>query len=592
MFRLILSFITIAFLQSALFAQAPTSFSDNRAAFDTELEAFMSSSRNQKQIDTYKAFNKQFESSNFSDDDFKKILATSNKMLSLKMNASTYFQPYLKALTALKTFPQPEGTFSSYDKIVNSIIDNAKNRKFKPFSQYLKFSVSFLESDYLKFAKSGLSWSANSERFNLKMEEGDPVVEFENLDLIAFRKKDSIKIQKTKGIYYPLKKSWKGEGGKVKWSRSSSTPSPVYCELSKYEIDATKPFFKAKDAVLTYPELFPGEKIVGTLEDKVTAKVGKKEISYPRFESRDSVLQISEIGKGISYVGGFRLHGTTVYGFGTGDDKAHIEIVNRGNNQIFRADADLFVIKKGERLSAESVDCSIYFDQDSIYHPSVNIKLEVVEELMSLTRGKRGNDRNPFYDSYHKINIDVNSIKWNLANDSIYIGGKSVGFTSSNKEVTFESFNYFQETDYERLQNIATTNPLTVIRGMADQQGSKFLNANSLATKFNSRFDASSIQSLLFDLVSKGFVNYDSERQEVEVKEKVFHYTNASMKKVDYDILKILSSTEETNAVMDLKSKNIISDGVGAIEFSQSQKVAVKPFKKQIVVICSNRSRR
>jgi len=584
MFRLILTFITIACFQSAIFAQTPTSFSEDRATFIQELETFMSSSRSQKLIEAFENFEEQFGSAAFSDDDFKKMLATSNKMLSLKMNASTYFSQYLQALTALKAMPQPDGTFGSYDIVLNSIIDKTENRKFKPFSQFLKFSVSFFESKYLKYGKSGLSWAANTERFKLEMDDKAPIVAFENLDLIAFRKKDSISIQKTKGIYYPLTKTWKGDGGNVKWNRPSSMPYEVFCELKSYEIDATKPFYKAENAILTYPELFPGKKVVGTLEDKVTAKTGGKEVSYPRFESRDSVLKINEIGKGISYQGGFRLQGTTVYGFGTGDGKAHIEIVNRGNIQIFRADADLFVIKKGEKLSAEGVDCSIYFDQDSIYHPSVNIKLKVLEESMSLTRGKRGNDRNPFYDSYHKINIDVNSIRWELAKDSIYIGGKSVGFTSANKDVTYESFNFFQEADYERLQNIATTNPLTIIRGMADQQGSKFLNANSLATKFNSRFDVSSIQSLLFDLVSKGFVNYDSERQEVEVKEKVFHYTNASMKKVDYDILKILSSTDKTNAVMDLKSKNIITDGVAAIEFSQSQKVAVKPFKKQMVV--------
>ncbi len=584
MFRLILSIITIVLFQSAISAQTPTSFSEDRATFQEELKLFMSSSKNQKQIDVFEAFEEQFESSTFTDDDFKKVLVTSNKMLKLKMNASSYFKPYLTTLTAIRKNPQPDGTFESYDKILNSIIDNIENRKFKPFTAYLKFSMTFFDGKYLKFAKSGLNWAADSERFKLTMVENEPVVSFENLDLIAFRKSDSIVIQKTKGIYNPIQKTWKGEGGTVKWNRPSSEPAPVYCELMEYEIDAVKPFFKAENAELTYPELFPGKKIIGTLEDKVTVKAGGKEISYPRFESRDSVLEIKEIGAGISYRGGFRLQGSTVYGFGTGDEKAHIEIVNRGETKIFRGDADLFVIKKGERLSAEGVDCSIYFDQDSIYHPSVNVKFDITEESMALTRGKRGNDRNPFYDSYHKINIDVNSIRWAVPKDSIYIGGKSVSFTSSNRDVTFESFNFFQESDYERLQNIASTNPLTVIRGMSDQEGSKFLNAHSLATRFNSRFDASSIQSLLFDLVSKGFVNYDSERQEVEVKEKVFHYTNASMEKVDYDILKILSSTEKTNAVMDLKSKNIITDGVGAVEFSQSQKVAVKPFAKQMVV--------
>src|SRR5690606_10222230 len=99
----------------------------------------------------------------------------------------------------------------------------------------------------------------------------------------------------------------------------------------------------------------------------------------------------------------------------------------------------------------------------------------------------------------------------------------------------------------------------------------------------NPRFDVTSIQSLLYDLVAKGFVNYDSDNQIVEVKDKVFHYANAAQGKVDYDVLKIVSSVDSTNAVMSLKDNTIAANGVASIQYSAKQRVAVRPLFQQVI---------
>ncbi|MEZ4982037.1 MAG: hypothetical protein R2769_10725 [Saprospiraceae bacterium] len=73
--------------------------------------------------------------------------------------------------------------------------------------------------------------------------------------------------------------------------------------------------------------------------------------------------------------------------------------------------------------------------------------------------------------------------------------------------------------------------------------------------------------------VAQGFINYDSDNEIVEVKDKIFHYTDASVQKVDYDVLKINSVTEGTNGVFDLNSKSIDIEGVKSLEFSEKQRV-------------------
>lgn len=116
------------------------------------------------------------------------------------------------------------------------------------------------------------------------------------------------------------------------------------------------------------------------------------------------------------------------------------------------------------------------------------------------------------------------------------------------------------------------------------ETGDRILDADFLAYKLNPKYTVENIKSLLYDLVAKGFVNYDADKQLVELKDKIFHYADASQKKVDYDNLRVTSESQETNGVFDLKSKSIAVDGVENIEFSTSQKVGLKPLENQVVI--------
>ena len=194
-------------------------------------------------------------------------------------------------------------------------------------------------------------------------------------------------------------------------------------------------------------------------------------------------------------------------------------------------------------------DRIIYSGKDSIYHPSINIKFDIPKQEMQLYRGQRGSDRNPFFSSQQNVNINVDKLLWRMASDSLLLGTSAVSFSNASI-VEFESLHYFDEGDLRRIQNISTTNPLTAIRAYANQEGLRYLSADGLAKKMNPRFDATSIQSLLYDLVSQGFINYDADEGKIFVKDKVYHYTDAAAKKVDFDILKIKSDYAKTNACL------------------------------------------
>ena len=562
-------------------AQKLDSLSSNRDIFIKELETYMTSSKRKQMEEAYKEFEKYFKSGLFTDEEFTQIVKTTNLMLGQKMKPSPYFVEYTKALAKVKGVENGTVRFVDWHKVLDEMLTNVKGRKVKPYADFLTFSSNFFANKLLRGAKNSVNWSALAHDYEMLYEEGVPVIKYNEISLIASRKEDTIMINKTSGIYYPITLEWKGVGGNVKWDRYNL--NDVYVELDTYKINVKKSLYEVSSSTLYYPDFFGSKGVKGSFKDKITTQNKASIGSYPRFESFDDRLKIDNLGAGVEYEGGFRLHGTTVYGFGKGDNKAEIVIRDAAKAKLFRAEAPLFVVRKGEQLSAERAFSVAYLDQDSIFHPSVNMKYDILAKEMRLYRGKRGSDRNPFFSSYHQVNMDVDNIDWKMDRDSMVFGKRSVSFANS-KEMSLESLKFFKQDEFRRIQNISSTNPISILKLFAEEEGTNFVSASRLAARLNPKYDVSSIQSLLYDLVAKGFVNYNSDKEIVEVKDKVYHYVNAYAKQVDHDLLKILSKTDSTNAVMLVSDRSIETNAVRFVEFSEVQKVAVKPFKEKIVV--------
>jgi hypothetical protein len=568
-------------LPSMVHAQRLEKFSDNKSEFISQLQSFMTASKRKVMEETYKAFEEIFKGGMFTDDEIQQILKTGNSMLDQRMTASPYFSAYLTALTTVKKATNGDQRFKDFHALLDGMLSDIENRKLKPFQDFLEFSVHFFEENAIRYSKSGTSWFALADGFDMIYEDRKPVIAYEKLDLMAAGRTDSIFIHETSGRFYPVTNMWEGKGGKVTWERFG-LQDEVYVELSDYKFEVLKSLYEVDNVKMHYPLYFGNTAIEGSFSDKLVVANQATEGSYPRFESKAGVLKIDNIGKGIKYEGGFRLHGTTVYGFGLKDQRALIEIFDERDDKVFTGDAELFIIRKGERIVGERVESTLYFKEDSLYHPSVNFRFEIPSKEMQLSRGKRGSDRNPFFSSLHMMNIDAEKIHAYVESDSVIIGKKSV--TAAKRDVYFESLKYFRKSDYRRIQNIATSNPIAIMKVTAEREGTNFIDANLLAQRINSKFTVDNITSLLYDLVAQGFINYDSENQLVEVKDKVYHYADADQGKVDYDVLKIKSETDNTNAILNLEDNSIEANGVSKIEFSAKQKVALKPKSSKIVL--------
>ena len=292
------------------------------------------------------------------------------------------------------------------------------------------------------------------------------MVSFEELDLMAIRKQDSLLIYETAGNFFPTEGLWRGKGGKATWEKAG-LESNVYVELGDYELEVKKSLYKVDTAYLHYPLYFGSKRIVGSFSDKLVPRSDVTSATYPRFESYESRLQIDNLGKGVKYQGGLRMQGTTLYGFGSKEEKARLLLLDNKEQVIFKGDSELFTIRREERIVGERVAAILYFGKDSLYHPSVNLRFNVPTEEIQLSRGQRGSDRNPFFDSLHEVNIDAENINAYIGRDSIVIGKPAVSI-SSKEDVYFESFGYFNLRDFQRFQNIATSNPIAIMKATAE----------------------------------------------------------------------------------------------------------------------------
>ncbi len=581
LYPLVLLFAIAFLLPEAVHAQRPNEFSADRTAFIGELQEYMTSSRRKAVEEVYTEFETVVKGGLFDEEEMEQIRTMGNLMLEKRMNPSPYFQIYLKGLTMIKKDEQSNQKFDDWHQVLQDILTKSEGKVNKRFADFIRFSNQFFETKALKSSENSTTWFTIADDYKIEFIENQPIFSFDGLDLMAYSKKDTIFIYETEGSFYPLDLVWKGKGGKVNWEERYDMEA--YAVLSDYELDVKRSLYEADNVTLYYPLYFGAEGIRGNFQDKLITPNSAVGGTYPRFESYDRILKIDNFGKGVEYVGGFRLNGELVYGLGDSEQRSSIQIFNEQGDLVFRGTAESFTIRREERIVGEQVESTFYFGQDSLYHPSVNIRYNIPKRAIALSRGNRGSDRNPFFSSLHQVNIDAETINAFVDRDSIIIGRKSINL-AKNTDVFFESLKYYAELDYRRVQNIANVNPIAIMKITADQEGTNFIDANLIARRINGNFTVDNIQSLIYDLTSKGFINYDSDKQIIEIKDKVFHYANASQEQVDYDLIKIKSKTDDANAVLNLDNQTIDISGITSLEFSPVQRVGLVPDSNSITL--------
>lgn len=570
-------FVSAFLLISATTTRDVDKFSNNEEDFLQELKDYLSSDKGNAVSEVYQKFAKTFTDGTFDQNETRRIIAISNQMLGHKMRAKPFFSVYLETLTLIKKGELGHQHFNSWHEVLEQMLQQIKGKKFKAYERFLKFSQHFLSTEQLAASRAKVIWHAPAQQYAFQFINNEPALEISHFDLVGTRHKARLVIEKTSGRYFPLRNSWEGQGGTVRWGKR--TEVDLHATLADYQIDLRKGVYQCAQAQLYYPAYFGETPIAGTLEDKLADSD-----KYPRFVSSHNDLQSQAFGSDIQYRGGIRLEGFQLFAKGSAASPAELTFYDAQREVGLRCRSTSFTFREGEGIAANGVQVAIYIGSDSIFHPSANLRYAYEDRKLSLHRGKRGRDRNPFFSSYHNMHIDVDRINWDMATNTIDLGRKFPKFIDANKRVNFKSLHYYSEKEYRRYQNAANYNPISLLKIVAEKEGSRILDAQLVAKRINPRFDASNIQGLLYDLMEDGFIIYDKEKQEVKILEKIFHYADASQEKRDFDNIKLTSISDETNGVLERQSKDLLINGIKSFEFSHEHKVAAIPTGEQVLV--------
>ncbi len=559
-------------------------FSEDPKDFLQQLNQYVNAS-NKPMKPVFDKFSEDLMATKYTPEQFLKIREIANMMEERGMRSNPYFLAYLEALNTMENKGLLGKQFDDWMTVNKAMLVELKRSKNLDFGNYMEFCVGLFDKSALKYSADGLTWLVTTNEYQFGYET-EPFVKMTNHDLVGIRKIDSIVVKNTSGIYFPLTFTWKGNRGTADWGRTGLSDK-VYATFDKYEIETKANSYEIDTVTFYHPTFFNGP-IKGKFEDKVIVITGNN-MSYPRFESFDKNLKIDNVGENINYQGGFRLEGASVIGFGDKLHPAEMDFFKKTGELAINTKAERYVIRRGEKIIAQDVKTSLYFEKDSIYHPSIDFRFDIKTRELIMTRQGNGNSQIAFFDSYHQMEMEVEKIAWQIDADFIEIGQASMQNISNRpKKGEFESLSYYNDRDYRRIQNIADYNPIATMKMYSEAVGSRELDANLLAKQFNSGLDLVSIKGLLNNLVEDGFIFYDEKQEIVYVKEKTFHYAEASTKKRDYDIIRATSESTETIGILDLNTKDLTLKGVKRIAFSEAQLAGAAP-KDSILIVKKNR---
>ncbi|MEI6410922.1 MAG: hypothetical protein WCR52_16165 [Bacteroidota bacterium] len=578
------AFMAIAANPAQVLAQPLTKFPDNPEEFVQKLGEFMTVSKRPDLEESFSVFKKTYKSGQFKTGDISRIQLIANLLLDQKLSAYPYFKNYINAVTAARTASDTT-LFDRWHGFAEKSLAALDKGRAKPIGQFLEFSDDFMEHRAIKTGEGGsVTWKIQGGTFSFELKGQSPRLICNNINMIGIRKQDSVIVYGTSGYFDPYENLWTGRGGKVNWA-GTGLDSSIVAELITYKIEAQKPLFHCDTVKFTYPLYFGNRVILGTLEHNVVSGSSRTNIQFPVFESFDKNLKVNKIGDGIEYIGGFRLAGSSLYGYGGKGEPAQVNIYNKKRKKVFYGTGDLFLIKREVSIVAEGVNAKLYMDEDSLFHPSVNFRVDIPGQVINLTRGEKGSERNPFFSSFYNMNLNTDKISWHLNQDSLEIGARIGTAKGVEQTVQFESSNFFDRAQYEQMQHLASQNPISTLFILSREKGSNIVSDNDFARAINPSFDYSSIQTLLAQLVSGGFVNYYFGRHEIELRDKLSHYALAAQGKKDYDGINIQSASTKANARLDLKTKETDIYEVKKIELSQRQKVALVPNEREVTLL-------
>ena len=154
---------------------------------------------------------------------------------------------------------------------------------------------------------------------------------------------------------------------------------------------------------------------------------------------------------------------------------------------------------------------------------------------------------------------------------------------SSIGRATFESSTFFNYDFYLALQGMDYAHPLAQLAAYSQMVRGRDFNSGPYADFIG--YAEYQVKHQLMALAKLGFVYYDDEKSIISLRQKLFDYIEASIRKRDYDVIRFNSLVEgSSNASFDLNTRDLTIRGIPVISLSDSQNVKLIPRNNSIIM--------
>jgi hypothetical protein len=556
-------------------SQVTSTFSSEPEKYTDELKTFMESVISEREEIIMNHYTAAWDSGLISPATKNEIIILSNKLLRKNARPKPHFMLFIMNLEAFLEGNQDESSYQAWKEGLSFLVD-ARNRQVTELENYLNITYNLIRNNII-FQSSSTQWKTSNPDFYFEFKDSVRIV-FNPVVLTCIAVRDSIKIFETEGIFEPYSQTWYGKGGIVTWERSGYNRNEVYGELGNYSINMRLSNYAA-DSVHFYNKIYLNFSMLGKLEDKVEPIVSPENSNYPRFESYQVNYKIDNIFKSVNFRGGLAMLGSKLIGSGTKLNKARLQFF-RGDSLKMVAFSQYFAFQPG-RLTGAGVQVTIPIGKDSIYHPYLAMNYTSKDNIISLNRTDDFQSQSPFYNNYHKVEMNFDQLRWNLDENHILFKGRE-GAASSL--ANFQSDNLFDARTYVRLQGIDESNPLTLLRKYSEVAFSVSFRGIDFARYIRTQHNQ--VQQMLKRLSNLGFLIYDIEDDIVTLRQKLYDWVYASVDYIDYDVINLESETQSpvANGNLDLTTYDLTINGISVIRLSNAQNVGIFPRNSQIIL--------
>jgi hypothetical protein len=569
MFRWIAPLAIAVFYSFNTSAQNSNAFPDDRAGFLKAVTDMLNDTRRDDCKLTADNLNNSWESLSQIQSD---IIDVAQQMRTRKMLVTPYFLKFFNTVLAFHETTNDLSIWDEWKGITDTVISGLRQGNNKTYEEFLDFSYALFAKHALYFSPTK-TWKFESDVYDLRMEKNAPVLKFTDGSIVGITEGDSIRIDQTSGVYYPLDQKFAGRQGTSNWSRVGFGAEDVYVTFGAYSIDCSQSQYSVDSAKLYYGAYLKSN-IYGKFSDKLLSHVNTEYTTYPRFDSYKKNLSFDNLADHVKVAGGLQLAGAKMNIYGTSDQKATLKIYRFDKLLGIVAKSKHFDILKDKEINASQAEVKIVMGKDSMIHGGVALRYNIEKRELFLFRGKNGIEKSPYYDYYHGFEATPELFYWDMNEPEVILRNIAVGGKST---VTFESFNFYRAGKMDKYQGIADYNLVEKIRTIVDKTGSKEFYADDLAKRIDPKYSLETMKPMLYKLVEDGFIDYDDEKEIVTVREKTFRYTAAKEKKIDYDNIRLESITDSMNAIMDMRNFNIDLGGVKSLVLSDTNFVVLFP---------------